>query len=244
MIGSSAIGCILLTASLALAAGSTPAGSPQSVEPTQSTAPTAPLGAPAKPPTGYLTLCERNPEECRGPDNIDGEADDVIREEAGAILYARAFADPNAPAAVAEPPPAPDPTSAVLTITPPLLALMYRVNLLVNREMRMQSDEAQYDMADYWNVASFEDRNGDCEDYALTKRRLLINAGVPPDVLTFGIVRTSWGELHAILIVTTDQGDMILDNLTGDILHWNNTGYHWIKRQTPGQPFDWRRVDS
>ena len=244
MIGSNAPLGVLLTTALVLTGVGASAHSPQSVEPTQSTAPTAPLGRPAKPPTGYLILCERNPRECRSPGTIDGKADDAIRQEAGAILYARAFADPDAPAAATGVPPAADPTSTVLTITPPLLALMYRVNLLVNREMRMQSDEAQYDTADYWKVASFEDRNGDCEDYALTKRRLLINAGVPPDVLTFGIVRTSWGELHAILIVTTDQGDMILDNLTGDILHWNNTAYHWIKRQTPGQPFDWRRVDS
>lgn len=244
MIGSNTTFGVLLTASLTLSLGGASAASPQSVEPTRSIAPTAPLGAPARPPTGYLTLCERHPEECRGPDNMDGEADDVIREEAGALLYQRAFADPDAPASAVEAPPAAEPSSTVLAITPPLLALMYRVNHLVNSEIRMQSDVSQYDKVDYWNVASGEDEHGDCEDYALTKRHLLIDAGVSPDVLSFGIVRTSWGELHAVLIVTTDQSDMILDNITGDILHWNNTGYHWIKRQTPGQPLDWRRVEA
>ena len=44
--------------------------------------------------------------------------------------------------------------------------------------------------------------------------------------------------------LTTDQGDMILDNLSAWILHWDQTGYRWIERQTPGQPFDWRTVEA
>lgn len=184
MTGSSMTCGLLLTAGLALAFGGASAGSPpgslQSTEPTRSTAPTAPLGDPARPPTGYLTLCERHPEECRAAENANGEADDDIRLEAGALLYKRAFAGPDAPVAAGADAPPPEPAETVLVITPQLLALLYRVNHLVNAEIRMKSDVSNYDRVDYWNVASGEDEHGDCEDYALTKRHLLVDAGVSP----------------------------------------------------------------
>jgi predicted transglutaminase-like cysteine proteinase len=208
---------------------------------------TTPVGRAARPPAGYLALCERDPAECRAS-RADPATDDEIRKEATAIYWTEAFGPGAAPASA---PPTPDPNApqpaglsetGELIMAPQVWALMYRVNGLVNREIRMESDQRQYDEVDYWNVAAGEDEHGDCEDYVLTKRRLLIDAGIPPRVLSFGIVRTSWGELHAILIVKSDQGDLILDNIVSDILHWDNTGYHWIKRQMPGDPFDWRRV--
>jgi predicted transglutaminase-like cysteine proteinase len=34
----------------------------------------------------------------------------------------------------------------------------------------------------------------------------------------------------------------VLDNLTPRIVRWDKTGYHWIERQMPANPFVWRSV--
>lgn len=210
-----------------------------------------PVGRAAKPPPGYLALCERDPAECRAS-TADPATDDDIRDEATSLYWKEAFGPNGAPAAAPPSAEAPDPNApepaglndaGELIMAPPVWALLYRVNNLVNRDIHMESDQRQYHQVDYWNVESGRDEHGDCEDYALTKRHLLMEAGIPPRVLSFGIVRTSWGELHAILIVKSDQGDLILDNIVSDILHWDRTNYTWIKRQMPGDPFDWRTVE-
>jgi predicted transglutaminase-like cysteine proteinase len=254
---------LLLTTVLVLVGGDltharTP---PQHAGPERTQTPNAPEGPPAAPPEGFLVLCERDPAECRESGEEDGRDDDAIRKEASTVEWRDAFGGPAAaafpPGATAVPPAGAPPVhlpspagSAALTASGALVmtaerwALVDRVNQSVNRAVQMESDQAQYGKADYWNVQSGRDEHGDCEDYALTKRHQLIAAGVPPEVLSFGIVRTPWNELHAVLILTTDQGDMILDNLSAWVLHWDQTGYRWVERQTPGQPFDWRTVEA
>ncbi len=253
---------LLLTTALVLVGGDlTHARTPlQHAGPERTSTPTAPEGRAAAPPEGFLVLCERDPAECRESGEADGHDDDAIRKEAHTIEWRDAF---GGPAAAAFPPgatspgvppvhrPSPEPEDGgalnpdgALVMTAERWALVDRINQSVNRGIQMESDQAQYGQADYWNVQSGRDEHGDCEDYALTKRHQLIAAGVPPEVLSFGIVRTPWNELHAVLILTTDQGDMILDNLSAWILHWDQTGYRWVERQTPGQPFDWRTVEA
>lgn len=229
------------------------AHAPQHAGPERTAVPDVPEGAPAQPPEGFLALCERDPAECRESGEADGHDDAKIRDEAGELYWSDAFGAPGATNVPAGTPPAPAflPSALSGAIAPGALpmtserwAQVDQINQAVNRGIQMESDMAQYGKVDYWNVQSGKDEHGDCEDYALTKRHQLIASGIPPEVLSFGIVRTSWGELHAILILSTDEGDMVLDNLTPWIQHWDQTGYQWIERQTPGQPFDWRHVDA
>jgi predicted transglutaminase-like cysteine proteinase len=248
---------LLLAAGLALVGFDlSHARTPQHAGPEHTALPDAPEGTPAQPPEGFLALCERDPAECRESGEADGHDDAKIEKEADALEWRDAFSGPAAmtfPSGT-QPAPAPSPSNrsgmsgpiapGALIMTPERWALIDQVNQTVNRGIQMESDQAQYGKADYWNVQSGRDEHGDCEDYALTKRHQLIAAGIPPEVLSFGIVRTPWNELHAVLILTTDQGDMILDNLSAWIQHWDQTGYVWIERQTPGQPFDWRRVEA
>ena len=52
-----------------------------------------------------------------------------------------------------------------------------------------------------WEVWSYADNNfGDCEDYALEKRRALIKH-IHPSNLLITVVRIPEGELHAVLTV-------------------------------------------
>jgi len=53
--------------------------------------------------------------------------------------------------------------------------------------------------------------NGDCEDFALEKRRRLIQIGFPWQQLRVCILRVESSYLHAILIVHTDKGDFCMD---------------------------------
>ena len=50
------------------------------------------------------------------------------------------------------------------------------------------------------------------------------------------------GKCHAVLIVGTDQGDYVLDNLSPWIKGWQEVNYTWIERQVPGKPLRWANV--
>ena len=61
-----------------------------------------------------------------------------------------------------------------------------------------------------WNYP--DDGYGDCEDYVLLKRRMLMQAGWPRQALLITVVRDKQGDGHAVLTVKTDKGEFILDN--------------------------------
>jgi predicted transglutaminase-like cysteine proteinase len=45
------------------------------------------------------------------------------------------------------------------------------------------------------------------------------------------VVVDDQGEGHAVLMVRTDAGDLVLDNKRSSILAWNDTGYLFVKRE-------------
>ncbi len=114
------------------------------------------------------------------------------------------------------------------------------VNDQVNRIMRGATDEQVYHVADYWNAPDLvAGVRGDCEDFALEKRRLLIQNGIPAAAISIAIVRTRLGDEHAVLIVSSWQGDYVLDNLQYDVRPWRKSGYTWISRQGPADDLGW-----
>jgi len=74
------------------------------------------------------------------------------------------------------------------------------------------------DVGDQWNVNT---EVGDCEEYVLTKRFQLEAAGLPIGALRIVTARTLEGVGHAVLVVRTDQGDMVLDNLNNTVKPWD-----------------------
>ena len=62
---------------------------------------------------------------------------------------------------------------------------------------------------EFWTVAG---KFGDCEDYALSKRNALLNAGWSKDKLGLCVCYAQSGEGHCVLWVETDKGSFILDN--------------------------------
>jgi len=116
-------------------------------------------------------------------------------------------------------------------------AELKRINAAVNSKIKPMTDMDHWGVVERWNYP--DDGYGDCEDYALEKRRLLIQAGWPREALLMTVVRDQNGNGHAVLTAKTDHGEYILDNQTGDILLWSDTGYRFVKRQSQSDPNVW-----
>jgi predicted transglutaminase-like cysteine proteinase len=122
-------------------------------------------------------------------------------------------------------------------LTPANWSILTAVNEQTNDAITPEDDMEHYGRAEYWDIPT--DGRGNCKDYALTKRKLLIEAGLPALALRIAIVLTPSGERHAVLTIATDQGDYVLDNLTGEIRPWSQAGYSWIERQASNSPWNW-----
>ncbi|HXW71714.1 MAG TPA: transglutaminase-like cysteine peptidase [Methylocella sp.] len=115
-----------------------------------------------------------------------------------------------------------------------------RVNHKVNAEIRPLSDIEHWGVIDQWDYPP--DGRGDCEDYALLKRKLLIDEGFPRQALLMTIVKDENSEGHAVLTVKTSAGDFILDNRNDELKLWSETGYHFVKRQSQLDQNIWLQI--
>ncbi|MDF1685326.1 MAG: transglutaminase-like cysteine peptidase [Parvibaculaceae bacterium] len=97
------------------------------------------------------------------------------------------------------------------------------VDDLVNRNTFPLSDKSNWQKLDYWSLP--RQGLGDCEDYALEKRRLLIKAGWPKGALSIAYVETWDNAGHAVLVVATNEGDLVLDNLNWRVVPWDRSPY-------------------
>ena len=77
------------------------------------------------------------------------------------------------------------------------------------------------------------------EVIALAKRKALIANGWNASTLLMTVVRESNGNGHAVLMVRTDRGDLVLDNQNGKVLLWNETPYQFLKRQSQANAGQW-----
>jgi predicted transglutaminase-like cysteine proteinase len=112
-----------------------------------------------------------------------------------------------------------------------------RINHFVNTRVTPMTDMDHWGVVERWNYP--DDGYGDCEDYALQKRKMLMQAGWPRQALLMTVVRDRNGDGHAVLTVKTDKGEFILDNEVDEILPWSDTGYHFVKRQSQSDPNVW-----
>lgn len=117
-----------------------------------------------------------------------------------------------------------------IAATPEILDLVDGVNRYVNKAIVPQTDQEHWGVVDHWGFPP--DGIGDCEDFQLLKRRLLVEAGIPRRALRMTVVINELGEGHAVLTLRTEGRDLILDNRTNQILTWPETGYSFIKRES------------
>jgi predicted transglutaminase-like cysteine proteinase len=114
---------------------------------------------------------------------------------------------------------------------------LVRINRWVNDTIKPLTDLEHWGVVERWNYP--DDGYGDCEDYVLLKRRMLMQAGWPRQALLITVVRDKRGDGHAVLTVKTDKGEFILDNQNEEIMLWSDTGYHFVKRQSQIDPNVW-----
>lgn len=168
-----------------------------------------------KAPHGYSRMCRREPQFC---DLIEGRS----RLHIPGIL------------------PLPSTRDGRVILNQTALILFERVNTEVNRRIEPADDIN----GDDWQVIDMASNSarGDCEDFVLSKRFALIAYGFPAQSLLIGVVRGRSYAYHAVLILRTDHGDLVLDNVTDQILPWRETGYEWVMRQSQGNPAQWVRI--
>ena len=112
--------------------------------------------------------------------------------------------------------------AARVALSETMLAEVIRVNSRVNRAIRPQLDSRALQL---WRI---NPSAGDCKSYVISKRHALIAAGLPSSALRIAFVKTRRGDNHAVLVLKTDQGDLTLDNLTGEIRQFRQTGYRVV----------------
>lgn len=116
------------------------------------------------------------------------------------------------------------------------------INDYVNQTIRPADDIALHNRTEWWSYPS--KNRGDCEDYALLKRKLLIERGWPANSLLLAIVKQWDGRGHAVLLAVTQQGEYVLDNQHWKIELWQKTSYQWVKRQSKHHPYVWVNLDA
>jgi predicted transglutaminase-like cysteine proteinase len=114
---------------------------------------------------------------------------------------------------------------------------LVRINKWVNENVKPMTDLEHWGVVEKWSYP--DDGYGDCEDYVLLKRRMLLEAGWPRAALLITVVREKNGNGHAVLTVKTDKGEFILDNQDERILLWSESAYHYVKRQSQSDPNRW-----
>jgi predicted transglutaminase-like cysteine proteinase len=124
-----------------------------------------------------------------------------------------------------------------MTLTEDRWAQLVTINSTLNTTITPVTDQELYQVAEYWTYP--DSGYGDCEDIALAKRRDLITQGWQPSTLLMTVARQTNGEGHAVLMVRTDRGDLILDNQDSTIRLWNETPYHLLKRQSQANSSQW-----
>lgn len=116
-------------------------------------------------------------------------------------------------------------------------AQLVNTNNLINSAIVPVTDIDYYRQDEVWAYPT--EGYGDCEDYALAKRKALIADGWNPSTLLITVVRQENGDGHAVLMVRTDRGDLVLDNQDGRVLVWNQTPYQYLKRQSQADASRW-----
>ena len=100
----------------------------------------------------------------------------------------------------------------------------------INAHIQPIADAEHSGAPDAWDYPT--DGKGDCEDYALLKRRTLIEAGFPRAALLMTVVKDGNGDGHSVLMARTSHGDYVLDNLADEVKPWTKTNYRFVKRQS------------
>ena len=115
------------------------------------------------------------------------------------------------------------------------------INRAVNFSVTPKTDLDIFGKEEVW---AYPNVSGDCEDYVLLKRHMLIERGFSPADVLITVVRKPDGEGHAVLTLRTSEGDYVLDNLVDEIKSWRETPYSYLKRQASNNSGRWVTIEN
>ena len=125
-----------------------------------------------------------------------------------------------------------------VVLSPTQKAELAKVNHAVNRAIMPQANGNGV-MQEEWLISP---REGDCNDYAVTKRHELLVRGWPSRSLLLTEVVIPSGEHHLVLVVRTRDGDWVLDNLNPNIRLVSQVHYQWVRAQQEQNPTFWSTI--
>lgn len=128
------------------------------------------------------------------------------------------------------------PEGTTIELTKPGWRDIVAVNSEVNTKIAPRTDMEIFGVEERWDYPTTV---GDCEDYALLKRKRLNEMGYPLGVLLLTVARDAKGGGHAVLTVVTDLGDFVLDNIEQKVLLWKDTEIYYLKRQSQSDLNRW-----
>lgn len=100
------------------------------------------------------------------------------------------------------------------------------INSQVNAQVQYLTDDEQYGRPEFWIEAGVF---GDCEDYALLKRTMLLRNGFERKDLCLACCWDETGCYHCVLLCNTDKGWFSLDNRFTMPQIPSQCGYAWDK---------------
>ena len=184
-------------------------------------------------PLGHIALCIKHRADCevRNVPAASGEADDYYFDSPidGTTGFETAQSY------------WPEPQYGPVELTPQTWTQLVSVNGRFNAKIRSVTDWARTGKLDVWSLSG---NVGDCEDYALQKRKELIRQGWPSHSTLIAIVVDPRFGSHAVLVARTSKGDFVLDNLRKTVMAWHETPYRWVKRQSTTDPRKWVRLNG
>lgn len=191
-------------------------------------------------PDGLLDYCARRPQECgaarfndlRGLMPATGAAtrQTISAHQSEDTVFAAMMATRLSRGAQQRV----EASSSLMTLTDARWLELRRVNREINRAIRPVTDRVLYGREEYWQrplLVGAAGARGDCEDYVLEKRARLLTLGYAPDSIAMAVAIAPGVGLHAVLIVQTDRGDFVLDNLHSEPRALASLDYVWISRQ-------------
>ncbi|CAD7034164.1 transglutaminase [Pseudorhizobium halotolerans] len=128
-----------------------------------------------------------------------------------------------------------------MTLTQDRWRTMLDINYTVNTAIQPLTDQEIYGVEERW---AYPRSGGDCEDFVLLKRKMLMAKGFDPSDLLITVVLQPNGEGHAVLTVRTDRGDFVLDNMRNTVLLWSDTEYTFLKRQAADHAGRWVKLQD
>lgn len=134
------------------------------------------------------------------------------------------------------------PTAEVVAMNSTRLWELAWVNAVVNISIELEAEEPGIDI---WRD-SRDVQKGDCDEFVLIKRRILIEKyHWPPSALlpTIVKVKKEHAEAHLVLVARTDEGDRVLDSYNSEEslpLLWHEMDYdRWIMQRSALDPRTW-----